>query len=73
VPASDRLRRCVDQTIAAEALGGWRPNADHVDALAALVSGDVAFDDYLAAYLTRHPLCRSPKRSDACSGAGSPT
>jgi cell filamentation protein, protein adenylyltransferase len=59
VPAHDRLpaplRRCVDQTIAAEALEGWRPTAEQVDALAALVTADVTYSDYLAAYLTRHP------------------
>ncbi len=59
VPAPDRLperlRRCVDQTIAAEALEGWHPTADHIDALIALVNGDVTFDDYLAAYRTRYP------------------
>ena len=52
VPAPDRLperlRRCVDQTIAAEALEGWHPTADHIEALIALVNDDVTFDDYLA-------------------------
>ncbi len=50
-----RVRRCVDQTIAAEALEGWRPTDDQVDALVALVNGDVTFDDYLAAYRSRYP------------------
>jgi hypothetical protein len=36
-----RVRRCVDQTIAAEALEGWRPTGDQVDALTALVEGAV--------------------------------
>jgi cell filamentation protein len=49
------VRRCVDQTIAAEALEGWRPTDDQVDALVALVNGDVTFDDYLAAYRSRYP------------------
>lgn len=49
------LRRCVDQTIAAEALEGWQPTADHIDALVALVDGDVAFADYLAEYRTGYP------------------
>ncbi|HEX7429959.1 MAG TPA: hypothetical protein VF328_24355 [Mycobacterium sp.] len=49
------LRRCVDQTIAAEALEGWHPTADHVDALVALVDDDVTFGDYLAQYRTRYP------------------
>ena len=59
VPAPDRLperlRRCVDQTIAAEALEGWHPTADHIDALIALVNDDVTFDDYLAEYRTCYP------------------
>jgi cell filamentation protein len=63
VPAPEglpqRLRHCVDQTIAAEALEGWRPTAEQVDALVSLVRGDVAFDDYLAAYRSRYPL-RAP-------------
>ena len=49
------LRRCVDQTIAAEALEGWHPTADHVDALVALVDDDITFGDYLAQYRTRYP------------------
>ena len=51
----ERLRRCVDQTIAAEALEGWQPTGDHIDALVALVSEDITFGDYLAEYLTRYP------------------
>ncbi|MDT5096953.1 MAG: cell filamentation protein [Mycobacterium sp.] len=49
-----RLRDCVDQTIAAEALEGWLPTAEEVDALVALVNGDVSFDDYLAASRSRY-------------------
>jgi cell filamentation protein len=49
------VRRCVDQTVAAEALEGWRPTDDQVDALVALVNGDVTFGDYLAAYRSRYP------------------
>lgn len=71
VPAPERqphgLRRCVDQTIAAEALEGWCPTGDQVDALVALVNGEVTFDDYLAAYRKRHPIGRetsSPSRRD---------
>ena len=60
MPAPDqlpqRLRHCVDQTIAAEALEGWRPTAAQIDALVALVNGDVTFADYLAAYRSRYPL-----------------
>src|SRR4051812_46113050 len=60
VPAPDRLpqplRHCVDQTIAAEALEGWRPTDEQIDALAALVSGEVAFADYLASYRSRYPV-----------------
>jgi len=60
VPAPDRLpqplRHCVDQTIAAEALEGWRPTDEQVDALVALVSGEVAFADYLASYRSRYPV-----------------
>ena len=59
VPASDRLperlRRCVDQAIAAEVLEGWRPTTDHVDALVALAADDVTFPDYLAARRMRYP------------------
>jgi cell filamentation protein len=59
VPVHDRLpeplRRCVDQAIAAEALEGWQPNAEQVEALAALANDDVTFGEYLADYLTRHP------------------
>ncbi len=51
-----RLRHCVDQTIAAEALEGWRPTAEQVAALVALVDGGLAFGDYLRAYTTRHCL-----------------
>ena len=54
-----RVRRCVDQTIAAEALEGWRPTDDQVEALVALVNGDVTFDDYLAAYRSRYPTRRA--------------
>jgi cell filamentation protein len=50
-----RLRNCVEQTIAAEALEGWLPTAEQVDALVALVNGEVSFDDYLAAYRSRYP------------------
>jgi cell filamentation protein len=50
-----RLRRCVDQAIAAEALEGWRPTAEQVDALVALTNGDVSFADYLQAYQSRYP------------------
>ena len=60
---SERLRRCVDQTIEAEALEGWQPTADHVDALVALVNDDVTFDDYLAEYRTRYPP--GPTRASA--------
>ncbi len=60
MPALDRLpqplRVCVDQTIAAEALEGWRPTAEQVDALVALVNGNVVFADYLAAYRSRYPI-----------------
>lgn len=60
VPAPDRLpqplRHCVEQTIAAEALEGWRPTDEQVDALVALVSGQVAFADYLASYRSRYPF-----------------
>ena len=60
VPAPDRLpqplRHCVDQTIAAEALEGWRPTDEQVDALVALVSGEVDFADYLASYRSRYPV-----------------
>jgi cell filamentation protein len=51
----ERLRRCVDQTIAAEALEGWRPTSEHVDALVALVNDEVTFGDYLAGYRARYP------------------
>jgi cell filamentation protein len=58
VPALERLpqrlRDCVDQTIAAEALEGWLPTAEQVDALVALVNGDVSFDDYFAASRSRY-------------------
>ena len=67
MPAHDRLpeplRRCVDQTVAAEALEGWRPNAAHVDALVALVNDDVTFGDYLTAYQARYPA--KPTREPA--------
>ncbi len=49
------LCHCVDQTVAAEALEGWRPTPHQIAELAALVSGDVTFDDYLAAYRDRYP------------------
>jgi len=59
MPVHDRLpeplRRCVDQAIAAEALEGWRPTAEQVEALSALANDDVTFSEYLADYLTRHP------------------
>lgn len=45
--------RCVEQTVAAEALEGWRPTRDQIDALAALVDGEVTFGDYLSSYLSR--------------------
>lgn len=50
-----RVRRCVDQTIAAEALEGWRPTDDQIDALVALINGDVTFGAYLAACRSRYP------------------
>jgi cell filamentation protein, protein adenylyltransferase len=62
----ERLRRCVDQTIAAEALEGWRPTSAQVAALVALVNGAVSFDDYLAAYRSCNPAgpaAPPPKRS----------
>ena len=59
VPAPDRLperlRRCVDQTLAAEALEGWRPTAEHVEALVALLNDEITFGDYLAGYRARYP------------------
>ncbi len=66
MPAPDRLperlRRCVEQTIAAEALEGWLPSAADIDALVALVGDDVTFDDYLASCRTRYPL-RPPRQT----------
>ncbi len=50
-----RLRHCVHQTVAAEALEGWRPTTHQIAELATLVRGDVTFADYLSAYLARHP------------------
>lgn len=59
MPVHDRLpeplRRCVDQAIAAEALEGWRPTVEHVEALSALANDEVTFGEYLAAYLRSHP------------------
>lgn len=59
VPAPEelpqRLRHCVDQTVAAEALEGWRPTADQIAALAALVSDDLTFDEYFATHRNRYP------------------
>ena len=66
VSAPERLRRCVDQTIAAEALEGWQPTSAQVAALVALVSGAVSFDDYLGAYRScspADPAAPLPKRS----------
>jgi len=66
MPVHDRLpeslRRCVDQAIAAEALEGWRPTAEQVEALSALANDDVTFSEYLGGYLTRHPP-RSSRQS----------
>jgi cell filamentation protein len=72
VPAPDRLpqrlRRCVEQTIAAEALEGWQPTGDQVDALVALVNGEVTFGDYLGNYRSRYlryptrPAQAAPRR-----------
>jgi cell filamentation protein len=62
----ERWRRCVDQTIAAEALEGWQPTGDQVDALVALVNGDVTFGDYLRIYRSRSragPTPRMPEGS----------
>jgi cell filamentation protein len=64
------VRRCVDQTIAAEALEGWRPTDGQVDALVALVNGDVTFADYLAAYRSRYPT--RPGREDAARSRRDP-
>lgn len=61
----EELRHCVDQAIAAEALEGWRPTAEHVAGLSALVNGDVSFADYLAPHLARYPaetVRRGPRR-----------
>ncbi len=68
----ERLRHCIDQTIAAEALEGWRPTTEHVDALAALVSDDVTFGDYLAAYLSRHPTWPTRERTRRTSRGREP-
>ncbi len=65
-----RLRRCVDQTIAAEALEGWAPTRDQIDALAALVNGDVTFGDYLTAY--RRGLPAAPQRGTPCPSRRDP-
>lgn len=46
------LRRCVEQTVAAEALEGWRPSRDQIDALVTLVNGQVSFGDYLSSHLS---------------------
>lgn len=51
----EALRRAIDQTVAAERLEGWRPTAAHLDALAALLSDETCFDDYLAGVTVRHP------------------
>ncbi len=65
VPAPEqlpqRLRHCVDQTVAAQALEGWRPTADQMAALAALVSDDLTFDDYLSAFRGRYTSKQAEK------------
>ena len=77
VPAPDRLperlRRCVDQTLAAEALEGWRPTAEHVEALVALLNDEITFGDYLAGYRLAIEPSRRGERHRGCAAAASPT
>jgi cell filamentation protein len=54
-----RLHYCVEQTIAAEALEGWQPSSDQIEALVALVNGDATFGEYLHRYRSRRPVSRA--------------
>ena len=67
------MRRCVDQTLAAEALEGWRPTAEHVEALIALLNDEVTFGDYLAGYRARYPAQPTLERHRGCAAAASPS
>jgi cell filamentation protein, protein adenylyltransferase len=60
----EALRRAVDQTVAAERLEGWCPTGAHLDALAALLCGEMCFDDYLAGAAARHLPDTTPSRRD---------
>ncbi|MCW2687043.1 MAG: hypothetical protein JWR37_1933 [Mycobacterium sp.] len=62
LPAS--LRHAVDQTVAAERLEGWQPIDDDIGALVALARDEVAFGEYLGAYLVRHPPAARPPVRD---------
>ena len=45
----------VATTVAVHRIEGWRPESEHLDALSAIVRGDLRGDDHLAAYRNRHP------------------
>lgn len=51
----DAEDHAVATTVAVHRIEGWRPEPEHLDALAAIVRGELDCDDHLAAYRDRHP------------------
>jgi cell filamentation protein len=49
------LHRAVEQTLAAQRIEGWRPEAAHVADLRTLAGGEVRFGDYLARWREQYP------------------
>jgi cell filamentation protein len=62
-PLPPPLRHGIEQTLAAQRLEGWRHSAEHVNALVALIGGELAYGDYLAAHRARHPPPEPPRRT----------
>ncbi|MEW5810704.1 MAG: Fic family protein [Actinomycetota bacterium] len=61
-PAIDTAEHVVATTVAVHRIEGWCPTAEQVDALTAIVRGELRCEDYLAAYRDRHPPPRPQRR-----------
>jgi len=58
----DPVTHAVATTVAVHRIEGWRPSADHVDALHAIATGQLAADEYLRTCRDRHPPPQQPRR-----------
>ncbi|MHA0289512.1 Fic/DOC family protein [Mycobacterium sp. C3-094] len=51
----DAEEHVVATTVAVHRIEGWRPDAEHLESLAAIARGELRCDDHLAGYRRRHP------------------